>query len=311
MTNLIASTNNNTITETTPVKVAHLKIIADRVTAGHVEMAQEMLRHTLMTAGPAWKAYGARINTLMQEHISGDLSGVVPFSIFAKDGNRKLPFPSFSALAGGSGCEGAGDCESWCYSFKGWRYPAAYFRQLQNSILLSSDQGRDLINTALDAFEPKDGSSIDFRLYVDGDFRDVQDLDFWMVSLADRPWLKAYGYSKSWKSLLAYDQDTAAVWPTNYRLNLSSGSRFDDAMQAQVEALTITRGRFVAVEMPYRVNHAMHNDRVHQQALRDTYKALTGRTSFTCAGDCGDCTPSGHACGSTKFNNVDIIIACH
>ena len=143
------------------------------------------------------------------------VDGIPTFSIFAKDGNGKLPFLAFSSMPGEGFCIGAGDCLNWCYSFRAWRYPAAFCRQIQNSVLLQSDNGRSEILSALDKFKPKDGA-IDFRLYVDGDFTGVSDIKFWMESLADRPWLKAYGYSKSWQSFLEYTGDV----PSNYLLNL-------------------------------------------------------------------------------------------
>ena len=71
----------------------------------------------------------------------------------AAAGNMKLPFYAFSSLPGFD-CPGAGAClygdneytpenfgKGWCYSFTGWLYPAAFFRQLQNSLLLRSSAG--------------------------------------------------------------------------------------------------------------------------------------------------------------------------
>jgi len=66
----------------------------------------------------------------------------VPFSIFASGGNSKLPFVSFSTIPGAT-CPGAGECLDFCYSFKAWRYPAAFFRQLQNFHLMNSKEGRE------------------------------------------------------------------------------------------------------------------------------------------------------------------------
>ena len=82
------------------------------------------------------------------------LDGSPKFSIMAKDGNGKLPFLAFSSLAGKGFCIGAGDCLSFCYSFKAWRYPAAFCRQAQNSALLQSGSGREHILDAIDKFEP-------------------------------------------------------------------------------------------------------------------------------------------------------------
>jgi hypothetical protein len=77
------------------------------------------------------------------------------FSIFAKDGNGKLPFLAFSSLAGEGYCIGAGECLKFCYSFKAWRYPAAFCRQVQNSVLLQTKAGQKHILNALDKFAPK------------------------------------------------------------------------------------------------------------------------------------------------------------
>ena len=73
-----------------------------------------------------------------------------PFSIFAEKGNSKLgpSIVAFSSLPGFD-CPGAGAClfydrgefaKGWCYSFKAWRYPLAFFRQLQNSWLLRNER---------------------------------------------------------------------------------------------------------------------------------------------------------------------------
>lgn len=236
-----------------------------------------------------------------------------PFTVFA-EGNSKLPFLSFSAMPGRAFCPGAGDCAQWCYSFSSWRYPAAFCRQVQNTMLLSTDAGRLFILNELDAqlrrAKYRAIERVDFRLYVDGDFRSVDDIYFWMNAIANRPKLAAYGYSKSFYELLGFDialQCSGEAWPSNYVLNVSSGHKHSAEVVAAVEALPITRGHFVAVPMPKTARHADHGNRDHQKALRDTY----GRKAFTCPGECGDCTPSGHACGSDRFKGVDIIIAAH
>ena len=227
------------------------------------------------------------------------------FKIFAQ-GNGKLPFLAFSALPGAGFCPGAGDCLNFCYSFRSWRYPAAFGRQAQNAMLLQSEEGRRAILEALDTHKPTDGSAIDFRLYVDGDFSSMEILHFWMQALNERPWLRAYGYSKSFELFLAYDKYVNA-WPTNYQLNLSSGHKYDSAMIEAMAELPITRGEFKAVNVGHKVRSSDHGTRDHNKALRAAY----GRKAFTCPGKCGDCTPTGHACGSPKFKGVDIIIAVH
>jgi hypothetical protein len=229
--------------------------------------------------------------------------GQARFSIIARRGNSKLPFAAFSSLPGRGFCPGAGACLAHCYSFRAWRYPAAFARQAQNAYLLQSADGREQILRALDAVRPRDGQSLTFRLYVDGDFGSVADVAYWMDALTVRPWVRAYGYSKSWSELLAYN----GPWPSNYRLNLSSDSVHDGATRARVARLPIARGDFVTVPMPYAVTSSMHGERAHQARLRTTY----GRTAFTCPGKCGTCTPHGHACGSERFRAIPIIIAVH
>jgi hypothetical protein len=239
-------------------------------------------------------------------------NGIPMFSIFAKDGNGKLPFLAFSSMPGKGFCVGAGDCLKWCYSFRAWRYPAAFCRQIQNAVLLQSASGRNKILLALDEFKPKLSNpewveslqeTIDFRLYVDGDFTGISDIKFWMESLADRQWLKAYGYSKSWQAFLDYDGDV----PSNYLLNLSSGSKYSDIIKDKLKAFSFVRGEFKAISVGYKVQTKDHSNRAHQKRLREAY----GSKAFTCAGLCGSCTKLGHACGSDRFNGIDIIIAVH
>lgn len=224
------------------------------------------------------------------------------FSIFAKDGNGKLPFLAFSSAPGKGFCIGAGDCLNWCYSFRAWRYPAAFCRQMQNAIMLQTESGRERILAALDKFKPKTGQ-VDFRLYVDGDFTGDSDVSFWFNALNDRPWLSAYGYSKSWETLIDY----SGLVPNNYRLNLSSGSKYSDSVKDKLKTRSFVRGEFKAVNIGRKVKSSDHGNREHQAELRRAY----GQKAFTCPGLCGSCTKSGHACGSARFKDVDIIIAVH
>jgi hypothetical protein len=232
------------------------------------------------------------------------VDGIPTFSVFAKNGNGKLPFLAFSSMPGTGFCVGAGECLKWCYSFRAWRYPAAFCRQIQNSVLLQSATGRSEILSALDKFKPEHGA-IDFRLYVDGDFTGVSDIKFWMESLADRQWLKAYGYSKSWQAFLDYAGDV----PSNYLLNLSSGSKYSEAIKDKLKAFAFVRGEFKAISVGYKVRTKDHSNREHQKRLRKAYGLSV--KAFTCAGLCGSCTKLGHACGSDRFAGIDIIIASH
>lgn len=245
---------------------------------------------------------GAHWNRDLTKLLAFINDGEPRFSIFAKDGNGKLPFLAFSSAPGKGFCIGAGDCLNWCYSFRAWRYPAAFCRQMQNAIMLQTESGKERILSALDKFKPKTGQ-VDFRLYVDGDFTGDSDVSFWFNALNDRPWLSAYGYSKSWKTLIDY----TGLVPNNYRLNLSSGSKYPDSVKDKLKTRSFVRGEFKAVNIGRKVKSSDHGNREHQAELRRAY----GQKAFTCPGLCGSCTKSGHACGSARFKNVDIIIAVH
>ena len=232
----------------------------------------------------------------------------VPFSIFASGGNSKLPFVSFSTIPGAT-CPGAGECLDFCYSFKAWRYPAAFFRQLQNFHLMNSKKGREIIAEEFKNLKLKKGKSfLNLRLYVDGDFKNLNELTFWMNLLFLRPDIKAYGYSKSWQEFLTYDAMNL-TFPENYKLNLSSGSIYGEDIKEKMNALPCTRGEFIAVEIDKRYDAPIGaRTRRYNKAVKDS---LGDKRAFICPGLCGSCTPSGHACGSDRFNNVKIAIATH
>lgn len=226
-------------------------------------------------------------------------TGVPQYSVFTI-GNSKLPFISFSVLPGVT-CPGAGDCLQFCYSFRAWRYPAAFMRQCQNTILMRFNQ--DAIVSALDTIVSKMPNGFDMRLYVDGDFASVSDVAFWFDVLNQNPTIRAYGYSKSFDAILAY----AGAWPTNYQLNISGGHNADAYTIARVKALPITRGEFIAVSIGRKINSKDHGTPSVNRALREAFKAK----AFTCPGKCGSCTGKGHACGMSTLKGLPIIIAMH
>ena len=224
--------------------------------------------------------------------------GKLPFSVFTI-GNVKLPFLSFSSLPGVT-CPGAAECLDYCYSFKAWRYPAAFFRQVQNTILMSNFP---LIEEALkNTLYLKNGNlrkafsdldKIDFRLYVDGDFSNITDLKNWMELLRNSPKINAYGYSKSLNLFLQL-HDAGYKFPSNYVLNLSNGGKFD-SLRPILKNLYFVRGNFTAVK----------------GSKKDIRKQFTNKV-FICPGKCGTCTNIGHACGNLdKFNNIEIVIPVH
>jgi len=226
------------------------------------------------------------------------LTGQAAYPIFKLDGNSKLPFAAFSSLPGVT-CPGAGECLQWCYSFKAWRYPAAFARMAQNAWLLIHNP--QTITQAFHAL-PKD---ITLRLYVDGDFASGSDVSYWMERLRARPDIQAYGYSKSFKEILTYYREWP-YFPKNYILNLSGGHAHDIDTVEKMKTLPITRGTFDAVSIGRKVKSTDHGKPETNRAIR----AQAGKV-FPCPGKCGTCTPKGHACGSDRFRGIPIVIAVH
>ena len=248
----------------------------------------------------SWAYHAKRL----ADWLADEMTGTPPFSVFAR-GNSKLPFFAFSALPLVT-CPGMGACAKFCYSLRAWRYPAAFFRQLQNLLLL-----KQAPNTIADAFA-KLPVSATLRLYVDGDIDSGETLRFWFGLLRERGDIQAYGYSKSWHVFLKYHADHgAASFPTNYRLNLSSGSRYGDDVAKRMQALPCVRGAFVAVPSPVKQLKNGSNWRQYAASVRASAKTLGHGRVFVCPGKCGTCTASGHACGLGSFNGVKIAIGIH
>ena len=230
------------------------------------------------------------------------------FSIFNENGNVKLPFAAFSSMAI-IDCAGYGECGKWCYSKTAWRYPNAWGRQVANSILLRTDAGRKLIAEAFHKLK-----SPILRLYVDGDFHSRDNLQFWMDLIKEREDVQVYGYSKSWVEFIALKL-SGYTFPTNYMLNLSSGSRHDNTLREIMLQLPITRGEFIAVPVAQRhmksKAYQSKRNEGHAEYAKDV-RISAGRRVFVCAGKCGDCLPDGtHACGSSRMNGVTIAIGVH
>jgi len=229
-----------------------------------------------------------------------------PFQIWNLKGNIKLPFAAFSALPQVS-CPGAGDCLNYCYSFKSWRYPAPYFRQLINTLLMATAAGRQVISTAT----AKLPENIAIRLYVDGDFADVEQVAFWMDELRKRPDLAVYGYSKSWNELLWYNAllKPGQTWPSNYLLNLSNGGNAEH-LRDDVARLPIARGDFLTVGIDKRLA-GKYDDKAYKSAVRAAAKSAGIDRPFICPGKCGACTKSGHFCGRSDTSGVSVVIGVH
>ena len=152
------------------------------------------------------------------------------------------------------------------------------------------------------------------RLYVDGDFDSLNTLEFWMNTIAKRPDLTVYGYSKSWSLFLQYDKKHNGNWPTNYLLNLSSGSMYGEAIKKKMLTLTVCRGEFVALPVPEKMPLKDKDAQAWAQwakVLKDIAKKHGYDRAFVCPGRCGTCTPKGHACGMPEFKGIPILIGIH
>lgn len=242
--------------------------------------------------GGDWQRYGKKLAAFLKD-------GVPRFTVF-REGNSKLPFFQFSALPILT-CPGFGDCGKYCYSFKGWRYPAALYRQIQNTILVKFQRA------TLAAYFAQLPQGVVVRLYVDGDIDSMGTLRFWFQMLEARPDLKAYGYSKSWPLFLSYAAK-GGTFPANYRLNISGGSRFGGEMLEKVKALPCVRGEFLAFPVATREKA----DRAqYRRELKQAAKAAGLARHFVCPGKCGECANGAHACGSDKFKGVPVVIGIH
>lgn len=235
-------------------------------------------------------------------------TGKPQFEIIGRDGNGKLPFFFFSTCPEVT-CPGAGKCLVWCYSFKAWRYPAPFFKQLQNTLLLRTASGRQHIaNTFLTI-----PSELDFRLYVDGDIDSIQTMGFWFDLLNQRPDIKVYGYSKSWKLFILWDK-LGKRFPDNYQLNASSGSKYGPEILEKIKKLSCYRGTFDALPVSHKMPEKAlkpGNWQMWAKELRNTARNMGYGKVFVCPGKCGACTPSEHACGSARFKNIPIVIGQH
>ena len=235
--------------------------------------------------------------------IDVDMPTATPFSVWNMLGNKKLEFANFSTAPIVT-CPGAGACADWCYSFKGWRHPAAFFRQIQNTLLMSRPSGRRIVAEKTLGLPV----GIDCRLYVDGDFANIAQVAFWMAQINGRPDLNVYGYSKSWKALLAYDR-VGGLWPSNYCLNLSNGSNCE-SLRNDVAKLPIVRGDFLAVDIDPKLA-GQYGTTAYKTAVRTAAAAAGIARPFVCPGQCGECTPKGHLCGRKAATGVNVVIGVH
>lgn len=277
-------------------KLQKLAIAVQTGTIDDIKQTIQALQNDADFQGKGWQVNFAKLADLFADNKPR-------FSIFAMGGNSKLPFVSFSTLPGVT-CPGAGQCINFCYSYRAWRYPAAFARMVQNAYLMRF--APDQIAIAFAHIAVKRPEGFDFRLYVDGDFSSGADVAFWMELLKLTPNARAYGYSKSFAALLGYS--IIGNWPSNYQLNISSGHNASFAMLQAVKTLPIVRGEFVAVSIGRKVKSSDHGKHETNEAIR---KAMQGTKVFPCPGSCGSCTGKGHACGLPAMKGRVIAIAMH
>ena len=278
-------------------KFKALQGLAVAIQGGSKDSAMQALK--ALQASPLFQGKGWQDNFAKLEHTFKTLE--TSYSIFSLNGNSKLPFVSFSSLPGVT-CPGAGDCLDFCYSFRAWRYPAAFMRQAQNAYLM-----RYAPTAIVQALHNVDASfkglQYDVRLYVDGDFSSDSDVKFWFDLIKTVPNARVYGYSKSFTQIMAYEGDL----PSNYVLNISGGHNAHGAMITAIKTLSITRGEFIAVRIGSKVRSSDHGKPATVKALRQAYP----QKAFPCPGTCGSCTGKGHACGMQALKGMPIIIAMH
>ena len=286
--------------------------------AAIINILKEIITRAKWLNKPSWEQYATKLFKWLHEPIKTAIH--TPFTMFTR-GNAKLPFLSWSTLPGFN-CPGALDCwalaKGWCYSLKAWRHAPPFMRQLQNTIIERQTAYRALIKLELKRLlnsKKYSGAAVPFRLYVDGDFQNVQQLKFWMDTLKEFPRLKAYGYSKSLHLFKELDQ-TGYNWPENYALNLSSGGKYQTGSIAEyVKNMSITRGEFIAVSTTKETLKAWKKNELTPQMRRDIKQQVNSRKTFICPGKCGDCTlikDNPHACGNIeRFKDVKILIPIH
>ena len=276
------------------------------LSASTLDEACDIIAAAADRAKGAWKQNFRKLAKGLRE-------GKAPFTIFTK-GNSKLPFYSWSTLPEFT-CPGAGECLKFCYSFTAWRYPAAFCRQLQNTLLLRHD--KRLIVEAWNKLK----IGVTVRLYVDGDIDSINTLSFWSARLSQRADISAYGYSKSWEVFEQWHKQGLTI-PSNYKLNLSSGSKYDaDAdMKQRMAQHAETRGEFVCVPITgkYVKGFKRFENKEYHNEIRQTARNLFGtKRVFSCPGNCGACLPIAgtdkfeHACGSNRLHGVVIAIGEH
>jgi hypothetical protein len=157
-----------------------------------------------------------------------------------------------------------------------------------------------------------------------------------------------YGYSKSWAFFAQWHKDNNGNWPSNYLLNLSSGTKLErilpkDRFQAKIRemlslrnpktGLRVVRGTFRALKVQSKFPKKTLSEAgvvqrtaegtarewaAHRQEVLDAARSagirgdFSAKGVFVCPGYCGSCLPGGkHACGDRRFEDMAIVIGIH
>ena len=291
-----------TIDRKTALKIAYSCV--NNTVEQTIELVREIARKIRKSSKRmTWKGELLRFADCME-------NGTIYSTIFNLKGNQKLPdFAAFSTLPIVT-CPGMGDCGTVCYSLRAWRYPVPFLRQCQNTIYLIHDRSK--IEKAFHDIP----QNLVLRLYVDGDFDSVQTARFWFRLLKTRLDVTCYGYSKSWDELLAVPHDEI---PSNYRLNVSSGSCHDDTKKKLILESPLSRGEFIylPIEGNFARGSARYDDPNYHAAVREGAKALGILNAFSCPGHCDACpnaVKNDHVCGggvNGQFEGMVVAIGIH
>ena len=138
------------------------------------------------------------------------------------------------------------------------------------------------------------------------------------ITIAGHNGIAGYGYSKSWKLFLELDKQ-GYEWPSNYLLNVSSGSRYGSTVKDKVLQLDCTRGEFVAVPVARNwITSKAYQDKdnegskEYRKEVASQLRKAGHKKVFACPGACGNCIArKQHACGSDRLRGVTIGIGIH
>ena len=318
-------------TQKTTLKFSFLNQIAIQILAAQfnqraiLDQLKIMITKAAHLKRPGYEAAARKLFKFFSLDLKEISIKELPQQIFKAE-NAKLNFLNWSTLPGVN-CPGAGSCfkwikkmlgtfAGWCYSFRGWRNPYAFTRQLLNTVLERGPVYRVLIVSELkrQLARPKfkNQKTVDFRLYVDGDFPNLEILRFWMDTLKKFPQIRAYGYSKSLHLFQELDR-TGYQWPANYALNLSAGGIYENSAIANyIKKMNIYRGEFVPVKVTKNTLDNWNAQTLTRENRQEIRANFPDEKVFICPKICGTCTAKTHACGDrSRFKNIKIVLPVH